>query len=270
MPATNSEPPSHVAITLHRSCLVVRPCPDGLKALLTTSKPFKSRGKLYRKPLPQWGELKNDDGIVCSRGFFQKVRQFLEKTGTEFSVEEAYRIEPPPISRRVLRTVSDAHFWALAALLENLDCGGGIVLHPEGEDVSGLVRGLIRLFPGKRIVVCTPDRKKKEELIGEVNRYMKKPEQKMRPLDLLRAEVPGVAIIHEAEIRFPEPEEVDIFIMVDVYRVSGIKAQEKVMRYSRSLKFGFSSGTGNDLENKLPIMEELFGPVVCDLRTTPE
>jgi hypothetical protein len=253
-------------VTLHRGAMYVCPCPEGLKAHLSYSVPFPSKGNILRKRVPHFVDLSDGTGIGCPRFYFPRVRQFLGEQNIPFRVEEHRTISPPPVTRRILRTISDRHYLAIQALMNNLDAGGGVILHRESEDISGLLRGLIRIFHEQRIVVWTKDKNEQRDIVRRVNRYIPNPEDHLRPPDYLSLDIPRQVVIHRGEMTYPEPDEVDVFIMIHADLLSGPNLLGDSFQYYRSLKFGFASKTRNAYQNKIPFMEEAIGPIVYDLR----
>lgn len=264
------ECPIPCTLTLSTGAMYVCPCPEELKAHLSYSLPIKAKGNILRKRLPQWTNLTDGTGIGCSRSLYPKARIFLEEQNIPFQTEERRTISPPPLTRRILRTTSDRHFLAIQALMNNLDSGGGVILHPESEDISGLLRGLIRIFHDKRIVIWTKDKNEQRDIVRRVNRYVPNPEERLRPPDYLSIDIPRQVVIHRGEMTYPEPDEVDVFIMIHADLLSGPNLLGDSFRYYRSLKFGFASKTRNAYQDKTPFMEEMIGPIVYDLRKKSE
>lgn len=246
----------------------VSPCPEGLKRQLCHTKAVRSAGRIIRHAERIWQELEDGEGILTPRGFFRRVRGFLEAGEMDFSVTEHFKFRSPAITAKVLRTISDRHFDALKKMVGNLDSGGSTLLHPEDEDLSSLIRGLIRLHRGQRILVVTADKAQLRQILKAVNRYQRQPEEILKPLDYESFDVPRVAVIQEGELRwnFTDAYQVDVFIMLNVDRLSGRGLLKKALDHSHCLKFGFASKTRNSFEDKQLLIEGFIGPVECDLR----
>lgn len=259
-----------VRIELFKGGMSVSPCPDALKMQLCHKKAFKSKGRILRREERLWVESEDGAGIEAPRGFYKRVRCFLEVEGIDFSVTEHFEFPPSKVVRRDFQSISDRHFQALRKMVEDLDSGGSVLLHPEDEDLAPLIRGLIRLYRGRRVLVVTANKKQLKRILKAVKRYQRRPDEILKPLDYERFDVPRVAIIQEGELRwhFTDANRVDVFIMLNVDRLSGKGLQGVALNHRRCLKFGFASKTRNSFDDKRILIEGFIGPVAFDLRPT--
>ena len=248
-------------ITLARGAMQICPCPEILRTKLTFSMPFQARGRILRKNHPLWVSLDDGSGVGCSRTLLRQVRSILEENQLPYRIEDRSPVTLPTINRSQLPGLSDRHFEAIEAIRGIVDTGGCILLHPETEDLSPILAALITLFNHHRTVICVPNKAKKAAILHEVNRHLINPQVRLQPLDDDSMTAPQHAVIHEAELLLPEPEEVDVFIMLHADHLSGLKLQGNTIRFYQSLKLGFTSSTTNSFGSKIPLMESLLGPI---------
>ena len=223
--------------------------------------PGKRRMKVDYRDL--FAEME-DGGVITHCGMVSSIKKTLEELSIPYLENFTGEWPSPVITKEVGEGLREEQIEAVSHLIAAASYGGGMVEAATGIGKTRIIASIIKAYKDYKIAVVTKSVSVIRGLHSNLSELLAASGIR-EPIGICYARektVRKVTIATLGTVEYLEPDEIDVLIVDECHTTAGDSMANKVLMFTKALRFGVSGTISNRFDGKERLLEAMYGPIV--------